>query len=113
MIRAGLTVLAIAASIAAAPAFAQAPAPPSTPADPIDALLKRAPPKDVDPEEPDTAAAGSRVDPDPVAPRAPPRRSTLTTPVQIEETGKAPDGPPSVADMAYDTRLKSSAASAQ
>jgi hypothetical protein len=112
----GAAILALAALLAAAPAFAQAPPSPSPPADPIDALLKRPPPKDVDPEEPDTAASGGRVEPDPVAPsapRAPPRRSTLTTPVQIEETGKAPDGPPTAADAAYDSRLKSSMASAQ
>jgi hypothetical protein len=33
--------------------------------------------------------------------------------VHIEETGKNPDAPPTTRDMAYDTRLKSSFASAQ
>lgn len=35
------------------------------------------------------------------------------TPVRIEETGKSPDGPPTPADAAYDSRLRSSMASAQ
>lgn len=34
-------------------------------------------------------------------------------PVRIEETGKNPDGPPTPADAAYDSRLRSSMASAQ
>ena len=34
-------------------------------------------------------------------------------PVRIEETGKSPDGPPTPADAAYDSRLRSSMASAQ
>lgn len=97
------------AGFAAGPAFAQQP-----PADPIDAIL-RAPARPVDPEEPDTAATGSSaVEPDPVLPAAPRTyvpRPTLTEPVHISETGKAPDGPPSPADQAYDSRLRSSAAS--
>lgn len=89
-------------------------------ADPIDALL-RPPPKDVDVEEPDTAATGSAVDPDPglpSGPRAyrpyvPPPRPTLTAPVFVDETGKNPDAPPTPVEAAYDSRLKSSAASVQ
>lgn len=108
MTRAGATLALVAAVLAAPPALAQAPA------DPIDALLKRGIAKDADPEEPDTAATGARVDPDPVAPvRQAPRRSTLTKPVQIGETGKSPDGPPTAADVAYDSRIRSSMASAQ
>jgi len=97
------------AACAAAPAFAQQP-----PADPIDALL-RGQTKAVDPEEPDTAAAGSEVEPDATLPAGPrpyvPPRPALTEPVFINETGKAPDGPSSPADQAYDSRLRSSAAS--
>lgn len=91
---------------AAAPASAQPPAP----ADPIDALLRQS----VDPDEPDTAATGARVDPDPLLPAQPqayvPPRPVLTEPVFLDETGKAPDGPPTPADQAYDSRLRSSAA---
>lgn len=96
------------AGLAAAPSQAQ-PA-----SDPIDALL-RAPAKDADPEEPDTAATGAAVEPDPMLPAAPqpyvPPRPALTAPVFVNETGKTPEAPPSPADLAYDSRLKSSAAS--
>jgi hypothetical protein len=99
------------ALIAAAPAASQ------PPADAIDAVLRqRPPPKDVDPEEPDTAAAGATVAPDlPSSPvtAPPPRAPTLNRPVRIEETGKNPDAPPSVADVAYDNRIRASMASAQ
>jgi hypothetical protein len=93
----------------AGPAAAQPP-----PADPIDALLRRGVP--ADPGEPDTAASGARVDSDPIAPAVPappPRRPPLTAPVRIEQTGKNPDGAPSAAAAAYDSRLKSSQASAE
>jgi hypothetical protein len=101
------------AVLAAAPAVAQ----PPPPADPIDALL-RPPPKDADAEEPDTASTGSVVEPDPGLPAGPrpyvpPPRSTLTSPVFVNETGKNPDAPPTPAEMAYDSRLRSSAASVQ
>ncbi|HKP78991.1 MAG TPA: hypothetical protein VJU34_07690, partial [Phenylobacterium sp.] len=46
-------------------------------------------------------------------PYVPPSRSTLTVPVFLDETGKSPDGPPTAAQMAYDSRLRASAASAQ
>lgn len=99
------------AGVSALPAAAQAPA------DPIgDILRQRA--SAIDPEEPDTAAAGSKVQDEPSLP-APPRpyvpstRPALTTPVRIEETGKAPDGPPTAADLAYDSRIRSAMASAQ
>jgi len=102
----------IAAALLAGPALAQ-------PAqDPIDALL-RPPPKDVDVEEPDTAATGSAVEPDPTLPAGPqayrpyvpPPHPTLTAPVFVNETGKNPDAPPTPAEAAYDSRLRSSAAS--
>ncbi|WP_293678736.1 hypothetical protein [uncultured Phenylobacterium sp.] len=75
-------------ALLAAPATAQPP-----PADPIDALLR--------PSAPPDAAEPA------------PRRPALTAPVRIEQTGKSPDGPPSPADAAYDSRLKSSQASAR
>lgn len=101
------------ALLAAAPLAVRA----QPPADPIGDLLHRGPPpKDVDPEEPDTAATGGKVDPDPIVatPRTPaPRQPALSRPVRIEETGKAPDSPPTPADVAYDSRLRASMASAQ
>jgi len=102
----------IAAALLAGPALAQ-------PAqDPIDALL-RPPPKEIDAEEPDTAATGSAVEPDPTLPAGPqayrpyvpPPHPTLTAPVFVNETGKNPDAPPTPAEAAYDSRLRSSAAS--
>jgi hypothetical protein len=105
------------ALLATAPAAVPAAAQSQPPADPIDALLRNGPPpKDVDPEEPDTAASGGKVDADPVVPttrRPVPRAPTLSRPVRIEETGKGPDGPPTPADVAYDSRLRASMASAQ
>ena len=104
----------ILAGLAVAPAQAQ-PA-----ADPIDALLRPLP-KDADVEEPDTAATGSAVEPDPTLPGGPqpyrpyvPRpHPTLTAPVFVNETGKNPDAPPTPTEAAYDSRLRSSAASVQ
>lgn len=107
----------IVALATAAPAWAQ------QSADPIDALL-RPPAKDADPEEPDTAATGSAVEPDPdLPPGGPvgpqpyrpytPPRPVLTTPVFVQETGRSADAPPTPAEAAYDSRLKSSAASVQ
>lgn len=94
-------------ALSAAPALAQ----PAPPADAIDALLRQ---KAVDPDEPDTASNGSRVDPEPVLPPQPqpyvPARPLLTEPVFIHETNKSPDGPPTAADQAYDSRLRASAA---
>ncbi len=96
--------------LAPAPALAQ-------PADPIGALIEH---QDEAPADPDEAAekplppplpAPQTAAPAPYAAPAP--RPQLTAPVRIEETGKSPDGPPSLQDMAYDSRLKSSYASAQ
>jgi hypothetical protein len=102
----GLLIAGLLAACAAGPAFAQVPPPPA--ADPIDALLRQKP---VDPEEPDTAATGSSaVEPDPVVPPTyVPRAPLLKEPVFLHETGKAPDGPPTPADQAYDERLRASA----
>lgn len=73
----------ILAALAAAPAQGQ-----PVPADPIDRLL-RPPPKDVDVEEPDTAATGSAVEPEPdLAGRPaalPPRRASA--PPDADRTG--------------------------
>lgn len=83
--------------------------------DPIGSLLDN--PGSI-PDEPDTAGNPVATEPEPVvappplapaAPRAPP----LSAPVHIEETGKTPDAPPTLRDLAYDTRIKSSFASAQ
>lgn len=102
------------AALAAAPAHAQ------PPPDPIDALLRPLP-KDADVEEPDTAATGSAVEPDPTLPAGPqpyrpyvpPPHPTLTAPVFVHETGKNPDAPATPVEAAYDSRLRSSAASVQ
>ena len=101
--------------LAAAPARAQ-------PTDPIGALLDH---RAAEPKDPDEAAEKPRPQPTNPAPAVPtaglppapipyaPPRPRLTAPVRIEETGKSPDAPPGVNDIAYDTRLKSSYASAQ
>ncbi|MFI4966448.1 MAG: hypothetical protein ACHP9T_13905 [Caulobacterales bacterium] len=106
---------------AARPVAAQSPAAPSTPApDPIGALLAHGAPGDED--EPDTAGQ-PRTAPEPepsVLPTGPaPRiyrpapRSQPDAPVQIDDTGRTPDGPPALRDMAYDARIRSSFASAE
>ncbi|MBL8772438.1 MAG: hypothetical protein JNK30_13735 [Phenylobacterium sp.] len=82
------SILALAMGGLWAPAAAQ----PSSAADPIGEILGQ---RAIEPEEP----------------RAPAPR--LTRPVMLHETGRSPDAPPSPADVAYDSRLKSSAASAQ
>ena len=99
--------LALVLALAAAPAHAQ---PPS--ADPIGDLLRDAP------EEPDEAAErGGPVPPEPVLRPAPPSAAPppprITRPVHVDETGRTPEGPPSVADLAYESRLRASSASAQ
>lgn len=99
-------IMAVALALVAAPALAQ----PAEP-DPIDALLRQ---KTIE-EEPDVAATGSSVvEPDPALPARPqayvPARPILTEPVFVHEVGKAPDGPPTEADEAYNARLRASAA---
>lgn len=109
-------------ALAGMPAAAQTP-PAQTPpaqsptsqADAIDALLRKPLPRDGVPDEPDTASGGAAVDADPLVPVTPqpyraPYRTTLTRPVNIQETGKSADAPPSPADMAYDDRIRASAA---
>lgn len=99
----------------AAPSLAAAQAQP----DVIGSILD-APPRTTPavPEEPDTAAqpvtrqpdleAGLPSGPQPYAPPPP----KLDRPVQLEETGRSPDTP-SVRDLAYDSRIRSSFAAAQ
>lgn len=101
--------------LAAAPVRAQ-------PTDPIGALLDH---RDEEPEDPDEAAEKPLPLPPYPAPTRPavslpgapipyaPQRPQVAEPVRIEETGKSPDAPPGVNDIAYDARLKSSFASAQ
>jgi hypothetical protein len=85
--------------------------------DPIGALIDH---RDEEPDDPEAEKPlplpplppPERPAPTPYAAPAPPPPQ-LTAPVHIEETGKTPDAPPSVQDLAYDSRLKSSYASAQ
>ena len=108
-LRAVLPWLAVLAS--AAPAAAQ-------PADPIGALLDRqGRPQQTDEDAVENGRQQPRVDPEPVvadtpAPNAP-ARPQLTAPVNISETGKTPDGPPTTRDLAYESRIRASFASAQ
>lgn len=82
-------ILAVALALAAAaPALAQ-------PADPIGDLLSGV-------EAPEAAP-----------PPAPPPRPAPTTPVHVDETGRSAEPPPTVADLAYDSRLRASSASVQ
>lgn len=81
--------------LAAAPAATQTPSP-----DAIDAILGQpAPPAPTEPAE--------------ASPRYVPPPPRLSSPVFVHETGRNPDGPATAADLAYDGRLRSSAASAQ
>lgn len=119
----GAIILAVVAVLAAGTARAQPPAQ-AAPADPIDALLRSGPPSAKDApargaaiDEPDTAAAGSRVEPDAAVSADPnarrPPAPTLSRPVNVDETGKSPDGPPTAADLAYDERIRAGLAAAQ
>lgn len=42
-----------------------------------------------------------------------PRPSALSAPMRLEETGKAPDGPPSPSDLYFESRVRASFAAAQ
>jgi hypothetical protein len=88
--------------------------------DPIGALLDQPGRMTPEMDEPDTAGQPVRQEPDPsvgampVAPRPYwPRAPQLTGPTHLEETGKSPDGPPTVRDLAYESRIRSSIAAAQ
>lgn len=110
-----------AAGLALGLAILSAPAAWSQPAqDPIDALLRPLP-KDADVEEEAEAAPAPAAEQDPALPAGPqpyrpyvpPPHPTLTAPVFIHETGKNPDAPATPTEAAYDSRLRSSAASVQ
>lgn len=117
-----VTALAGPAWSQALPAPGVAPAPQTAPPghDPIGDLLNRGAPGDED--EPDTAGQ-PRTGPDvpPAVLPAGPQPHSYTTaprtqrdaPVAIDETGKTPDAPPTIRDLAYDARIRSSFASAQ
>jgi hypothetical protein len=114
MTRPGALILGCVA-LAGSPAAAQAPAQTPSQADAIDTLLRKPLPRDGVPDEPDTASGGAAIEADPLVPVTPqpyraPYRTTLTKPVNIQETGKTADAPPSAADAAYDDRIRASAA---
>jgi hypothetical protein len=108
----------------AAPALSAAaqPAPPPASRDAIGDILDRRVPLSKDEDEPDTAGQ-PRAGPEPQSSGAPTNaplpadrpapRPQLGAPVHIEEAGKTPDAPPGVRDMAYDSRIRSSFASAE
>ena len=115
-----------AAVICGAPphAWGQAPAVPA-PRDAIGDILDRSVPLPKDEDEPDTAGQPrTAAEPEPaIVPQGPPNgapvpyapapRQQLGAPVHIDETGKTPDRPPSVRDLAYDSRIRASFASAE
>lgn len=94
-------------AIAAGPAAAQAP-------DPIGDILAGQRKAEAEGEEPEVALDA---EPEPVvaAPPtpAPPPRPRLTTPSHVDEVGKTPDSPPTPRDLAYESRVRASFASAQ
>lgn len=116
-------------SVSAGPAAAQPEPPASPPAatpprDVIGDILDRRVPLPRDEDEPDTAGqprAAPDVEPEPGAPPpavqarnyTPAPRSVRDAPVRVDEVGKTPDGPPGVRDLAYDSRIRSSFASAE
>lgn len=110
----GVTALCLLAAMAALPVRAQ-------PADPIGALFDhrgQEPPDDAD--EPDAAGQPRAAEPEPAplpslpatsGPRSSPPQ--LGAPVHIDETGRSSGAPPTVRDLAYDSRIRSSFASAE
>jgi hypothetical protein len=118
--------VALAAALLAGPALGQPAAKPAPPPDNdiIGSLLdpNHHPTKEEE-EEPDTAARGAPRDietaPQPPSgrlrrvPFAPPPRSERDRPVQVEETGRTPEGPPRDRDAAYDTRIRQAFAAAE
>lgn len=113
-----LSLLLAAPLILAGPAAAQ-----TKPAPPRDAIGDLLDPQHVaapgDEDEPDTAGqVRTAPEPEPSLPPSaraytPAPRPRLNAPVHIEETGKTPDAPPSLGAMAYDSRIRSSFASAE
>jgi hypothetical protein len=113
------------AAALAPPAWAQPgpPAPGSAPTsrDVIGALLEHPGQEPRDEDEPDTASV-PRIAPEPepplppqagTVPYSPPPRPRLAAPVHVEETGKTADAPPTLRDLAYEARIRSSFASAE
>jgi hypothetical protein len=127
-------VVSLLLTMAAASAGAQ-PAPAAAPPlsrDPIADILNRNVPPPKDEDEPDTAGQPRAADAEPEAnlpaqtlvpqagpqagpqpPFAPAPRQQRGAPVRVDETGKTPDAAPTVRDLAYDARLRSSFASAE
>src|SRR5438477_12911913 len=122
--RAALPILIL--GLAAWSATAQPARPPPSDPDVIGSLLDpNYHPSKEEQEEPDVAARPrANVDVEPSdAPQAAgavaripfpkPPRSQSDRPVRIDEVGKTPDRPPSDRDIAYDSRIRSSFASAE
>lgn len=111
------------AQSAAAPSGPPARAQTKPPRDLIGELINPNAPQSRDEDEPDTAGqpkaaqdvepSSPGVAPSPPPPFAPPPRSQLSGPVSLDDIGKTPDGPPSLRDLAYDSRIRSSFASAE
>jgi hypothetical protein len=115
-----LPLLMITAALAP-PAWAQPGSPAPAPRDVIGALLAHPDQEPWDEDEPDTASA-PRAAPEPeptftppagAVPYTPAPRPRLAAPVNVEETGKTADAPPTLRDMAYEARIRSSFASAE
>lgn len=125
------------AQTAPASAPSTAPGPDSEPPayDPIgDAIAASLPPDQTTDEEPDAMPA-DRPAPPPAGytpppppstryaparplvmsppPRTAPGRPSLDRPVMVDETGKSPDGPPTMLDLTYESRIRGSAAASQ
>lgn len=112
----------LAAALLATPAVAQpAPASPpdAAPRDIIGSLLDQHGQAPGDEDEPDTKSEShTAVAPEPALPTGPAAerplpRPKLSAPVHLEETGKTPNSPPTVRDLAYENRIRSSFASAE
>jgi len=105
MSRAAGTVVALLLAAAAQPAGAQQAA--------VLGLFNQrceAPEDDPDAPPPPEAAAAPNAAP---IPFAPPPKPAAVAPVHVEDADKTPDGPPSVDSLAYDSRVRSSFASAE
>ena len=117
-----LLLLATALPVGAQPAPDTPPSSAPTLRDPIADILDRRVPLSKDEDEPDTAGqprAGPEIEPGVVNTTLPPHvytpppKSQFDAPVHLDEIGKTPDGPPTLRDLAYDTRIRSSFASAE
>lgn len=97
--------LAMAGLLLALAAAASALAQP--PADPIDSLLRLEAPPVPAPTLPPPPL------PPPLLPVMPPPRGVQAGPLPLEQTGNTPDGPPTIADVAYDERLRASMAASR